>query len=70
MPPGALVHQHPHPQSLGYGCCELPPHCTDLNGLSTGETGKGAGTRRKTVHLSFVNNEKGPVHSCCVTEKN
>lgn len=30
---GALVHQPTRfPQSLGYGCCELPPHCTDLDG--------------------------------------
>lgn len=54
---GALVHQPTRfPQSLGYGCCELPPHCTDLDGrmdgMSTGQTANRAGTRRR-LHFFF-----------------
>lgn len=57
---GASVHQPtPFPQSLGYGCCELPPHCTDgwMDGISTRETAHTAGIRTR-MHFFFKTMKK------------
>lgn len=66
MPPDALVNTpispiSPYPQYLGYGCCELPPHCTDLVGeRAPQETQESWHAGENDAPLPFLKNKKRP----------